>query len=488
MIEDIEPRAPQLGRIRCGKKSAKGQPVKLTKFRFTSHDEVAIKEVAALYGGEPHQWADAPEGEQWEVETEASAIDVLVPPDPMSAFYERWSAAGVARRCTGQTCTMVVKGEMVDEPCVCKAKGWTPGDEDDVNAGACDLVSRFNVLLPNVSGLGVWRLDTGSVFGYKELAGQVALLRRMSGSMLDIPAQLCIEQRKIKRPGQQVRQFIVPVLRVRRTLNELVTAARSGEALTTGDQPEHPRELESSRPSTIGDKPAHVQQVVYACSQHGVSKADAEVLCSHFSGRRTTSRKDLNLGEAGAMIAVIVDGSWEAIVTSERDAVVADRADGEPAEPTAAEPSQPTLEDAAAKADVGMPDALRKAWNAFAMLPVELKQEGQKYLLDHDFPDDWRLLTPEHIAELVELVDSLCMEAESPAASGTAPAEGETWDADQWTTAAKAAGVTGPKTLTQARALARELGVDLPKSLGEITDESVASRLRSWLDEMRGAA
>src|SRR4051794_15723691 len=85
----------------------KERPVKLATWRATSHDEIAVKEIAELYGGTPAKWDDAPEGEQFEVITTAAAVDVLVPPDALGADYERWTAGGCVRRCTGVTATSI---------------------------------------------------------------------------------------------------------------------------------------------------------------------------------------------------------------------------------------------------------------------------------------------------------------------------------------------------------------------------------------------
>jgi len=80
----------QIGRIRTGHKVDTGKtfdagprkgepklaPAKLTEFRFTTHSEAVVREVARLYGGDPRPWAAYPG--QWEVYTTTARLDVMI--------------------------------------------------------------------------------------------------------------------------------------------------------------------------------------------------------------------------------------------------------------------------------------------------------------------------------------------------------------------------------------------------------------------------
>src|SRR5690625_704990 len=106
MIIDLQRRIAEIGRIRIGQqvesKGGRSRPAKLDTFRLTSNDPQRIKQAAEVYGGQPREW-QSPADKAFEVVTEATALDVMVPPSDMafSQHYELWSAGGCQRRCDG---------------------------------------------------------------------------------------------------------------------------------------------------------------------------------------------------------------------------------------------------------------------------------------------------------------------------------------------------------------------------------------------------
>lgn len=201
-ILDLQRRLHEAGRIRIGAtaktSSGKNRPAKLETFRFTSQSEAAMKHLATLFGGEVKPWADAPTGKQWELISESDAIRVMVPPEAMgfSQFYELWKAGGCERRCDGN--------EQSDgKACVC-----------DPEERECKPHTRLSVMLTDMPTSGLWRLDTSGFYAATELAGGFELARLIastSGRHI-LNATLRLEQREVKRPGQTVKKFSVPVL------------------------------------------------------------------------------------------------------------------------------------------------------------------------------------------------------------------------------------------------------------------------------------
>jgi recombination directionality factor gp3-like protein len=184
------------GRIRLGMKVKSGgreRPTKLDRFRFTSPRKNLIEKIAELYGGTVQPWQPPKGSAQWEVVTNATEVPVVVPPqDPaQSQWYELWSAGGCQRRCDGQT-------EMIGkQPCVC-----------DPEARDCKMHTRLRVMLEDVPGMGVWRVDTGSYYAATELPGIAQLLAQAQGA---IPGRLVLDQRTVTRSGKTM-NFAVPVL------------------------------------------------------------------------------------------------------------------------------------------------------------------------------------------------------------------------------------------------------------------------------------
>ncbi len=215
-IIDRQRRLHETGRIRIGRSveatTEEGKrirrPEKLQSFRFTSASRHAIESIAALYGGEPHEWTDGPQPGQWEVFTAASAIEVVVPPEHLafSQWFELWKAGGCERRCDGVA--QIPTGEV----CICDAE-----DRE------CKPHTRLSLLLPRLLGSGLWRLDTQGEYAANELGGAfefAMFLHQATGRTL-LPGRLVLTQRSIKRPRQARRDFVVPVLELDADLDAL---------------------------------------------------------------------------------------------------------------------------------------------------------------------------------------------------------------------------------------------------------------------------
>lgn len=196
-IINLQQTQTEVGRIRLGVKvtTAKGKeaPSKLDRLRFTSARKALIERIAELYGGKVEAWQPPRGNQQWQVITNTTQVPVLVPPqDPAdSQWYEMWSAGGCQRRCDG--CVEKIS----KQKCLCN-----PEDRD------CSMHTRLRVMLEDVPGLGVWRVDTGSYYAAVELPGIAALLAQAQGI---IPAKLILDQRTVTRNGKTM-NFAVPVL------------------------------------------------------------------------------------------------------------------------------------------------------------------------------------------------------------------------------------------------------------------------------------
>src|SRR5665647_389473 len=203
VIIDLQRRIQEAGRIRIGQQvatsSGKTRPSKLDTFRLTSADRTRIEQAATLYGGTPAEW-DAPAGHQWEVVTTTDVLDVIVPPSDMafSQWYEMWSAGGCQRRCDG------ARELISDGPCKC-----------DPEARECDIHTRPSVMLSDLPGLGVWRIDTSGYYAAVEMSGAVQVVQAAAGRGTLLPPRLRLEQRVVKRVESdgkpETRRFAVPL-------------------------------------------------------------------------------------------------------------------------------------------------------------------------------------------------------------------------------------------------------------------------------------
>ena len=242
-ILDLQRRLAEVGRIRIGQQvptsNGKTRPAKLATFRLTSADRTRIDQAAALYGGTVAQW-QAPAGPQWEVITQSDALDVIVPPSDMafSQHYELWSAGGCQRRCDG-------RNEAISQgPCLCD-----PEQRD------CNIHTRLSVMLRDLPGLGVWRIDTSGYYAAVELQAAVEVVQLAAGRGQMLPARLRLEQRQVKRQVDgkaQTRNFPVPVLDIEISPGQLF----SGSTATAGQIEDVPRPALTPVPASLPSGPA----------------------------------------------------------------------------------------------------------------------------------------------------------------------------------------------------------------------------------------
>jgi hypothetical protein len=194
----IQRRQTEVGRIRIGQqvpgRNGKTRPEKLDRFRFTSPSRELIEQVAGLYGGQTQAWSPPSGAAQWEVVTDSAAIPVIVPPQPVTQWMEMWSGGGCARRCDG------VREALSDQPCLC---------DPDPARRECKPTTRLNLMLAEVPGIGVWRLETHGYYAATELGGLADLVESVRRP---IPARLELQQRTVKRQGEKPNHFAVPVV------------------------------------------------------------------------------------------------------------------------------------------------------------------------------------------------------------------------------------------------------------------------------------
>ncbi len=210
-IIDLQRRLAEVGRIRLGTQvktsSGKKHPTALNTFRLTSTDRQKIADAAKLYGGTVAIW-DAPSGRQeFEVITETDCLPVVVPPSSMcfSQAYELWSGGGCQRRCDGQF------EQISDGPCLCEPEHRR-----------CEPHTRLSVMLRDLSGLGTWRVDTTGWYAAIELQSAVEVIALAAGRGTMLPARLRLEQRTAKHAEEGVRHFVVPVLDIDITPEQLL--------------------------------------------------------------------------------------------------------------------------------------------------------------------------------------------------------------------------------------------------------------------------
>lgn len=240
-VLDIQRRGQEMGRLRIGQTliSQKGKPypARLDTFRFTTGSRFAVESVAVLYGGQVREW----EGHrgQFEVITSESALAVTIPPRDgiISQSYEMWNAGGCIRRCDSQ------REQIAGGPCLCPHAEDTTNADEVANMAlqraelaklnppqACKLTTRISVMIPDLPGLGVWRLDTHSFYAAVEIGDQAELMEAARDRGVFLRAMLRIDQRQ-RVAGGETKKYPVPVLEILDSFRDLVTGAIEARSL-----------------------------------------------------------------------------------------------------------------------------------------------------------------------------------------------------------------------------------------------------------------
>lgn len=233
-ILDIQKRARELGRIRIGVKesftkrdgSAGTRPAKLDRFRFTTNSEPLARKVAELYGGDARTWEGGTQN--WEVISDTARLPIMVPPQPVSQWYEFWTRAGCQHRCDGQ------RNVLTDEPC-------DPEDPKHLEA-IKKPTTRLNVVLRDIEGIGVWRVESHGFNAAIELPDVAEFLAQAGGY---VNGWLALEQRtSIEQTdsGPKTRHYMVPIIEVDVTPAQLMAgggrvAAPALSGGPAGDRP-----------------------------------------------------------------------------------------------------------------------------------------------------------------------------------------------------------------------------------------------------------
>jgi len=229
-------RFAEVGRLRMGHKvptwGDKTRPASLECWRLTSADPDLLNLAAGLWGGDVQPWPDAPAGPQFELYTTSRKIPVLVPPQrqlvggggpqTVTQWMELWRGGGCQRRCDGELEQIQGTG------CAC------PPDLEErlalaADGKACKEYTRVSVFLADLPGWRIWRVEGKGYYAATELAASAEYLASFG---VVVPATLTIDQRRVKRPGQPPREFVVPVLDPEATPRELA-AATGAAALRT---------------------------------------------------------------------------------------------------------------------------------------------------------------------------------------------------------------------------------------------------------------
>ena len=273
----LERKLQELGRIRIGDQveiggqRGKKRPHRLDTFRLTSVNKPRLEYAARLWGGVVSPWEDAPTERMWQLYTEQNALPVSVPPfNAISQYNEIWQGNECRIRCDGD-CILhsSLHPENVGTPCQCQAIPLHERLERAKDGRACQTITRVSLILPDLPGFGVWRLDTHSFYAGMELQGCVDMMQSLSMEGIYIECTMQVEQRKVVRrvDGKtQTRIFPVVILQPNVSMRQLVTKDIPSSALIGGAA--HVPMIES--PAALSTPPVTREEIIAKGEQAAV--------------------------------------------------------------------------------------------------------------------------------------------------------------------------------------------------------------------------
>jgi hypothetical protein len=219
-------RLPRLGKIHLGIKKTKTVNGKEIEYPSAVDYFVCPPEVQAVFGEKPKE------------------LRILIPVEDEERFASQYY------RCYSRTRGLICKGDgvnavrMIDEEtgALAEAKSKKVVMKDTPCQGRecpdynkqCREVMNLQFLLPEVAGLGIWQIDTGSINSIRNINSASELIKRIYGRTSMIPLMLTIEPHEVQDPDGKKRNVYVLNLRTNQTLLELMETA-TAKRLTTAE-------------------------------------------------------------------------------------------------------------------------------------------------------------------------------------------------------------------------------------------------------------
>jgi hypothetical protein len=231
-------RFPRVGKIRLGeqvptKSGSSLRPSKLDYFRVEAEESGVTSAEAAesfheVYGDKP------------------TSLRCVIPgPTPESVFEGAWRLYGankLKRICDGQTCDeRTATGGWVESPCICAARAYAPDHRD-----RCKLTWSLQVLLPDVKGIGVWQIDTGSEISVRRVSAWLRMMYELTkGDLSLLEFWLDLVETKVAPEGKATSVYVLQPRATDLTPRQMLEGGGRAERvlLEAGSLPETPAPL-----------------------------------------------------------------------------------------------------------------------------------------------------------------------------------------------------------------------------------------------------
>lgn len=301
-------RFPRVGKIRLGeqvptKSGASLRPSKLDYFRVEAEESgVTSAESAAsfheVYGEQPR-----------------TLRCVLPGPTPESVFegaFRLYGQSKLKRLCDGTTCDeRTATGGWTEHPCICNARAY-PGDHKD----RCKLTWSLQVLLPDVQGVGVWQIDTGSEISVRRVSAWLRMMHTLQGDLSLTEFHLDLVETKVAPEGKATSVYVLQPRTADLTPRQMLEGAGRVERLEIDAGEVLPVIPEPLIEEAIDDEPVVDEETGEVLDPEVVEApvADVNVVKERIETLRLYGLSDEQIKTAGKTAGV---ETWEQIMDDE---------------------------------------------------------------------------------------------------------------------------------------------------------------------------
>ena len=311
---------PRVGKIRLGEKINTGKtsertgesisrPSAIDYFRVDAEDGVTSPEAAAsfheVYGQEPRSIR--------------CQLPGRAPEDVFEGAWRLYGARKLKQVCDGETCDVrTATGGWESGPCACKAQGIPlKRSNGAANPDHCKLTWTLNVILPDVVGVGVWQIDTGSEISIARVSRWLQMMAAVAGDLMLLDFTLNLVPVDVTPDGRTKRVFVLEPRAVSSSPRELIGG---------GGRPDLPQ-LEAGAPrpalppAADDDVPLTEGEVVLPTWEETLDQlralapdlSDAEIgaECSRVMGRTVKATELGHPDVSGRVIAAFLDRAEE---------------------------------------------------------------------------------------------------------------------------------------------------------------------------------
>jgi len=219
-------RLPRLGKIHLGvRHPEKGYPMK-TEYFVLPKDHSNYAKLVEIFGEKPKELRiliPVEDAEQWATQYYKSYNQTY----GLVCKGDGETALRMVHIKTGELPVKDIVGTVELREMICEGKDCPIYQNKEKGKAQCHEVMNLKFLIPEIPGLGVWQIDTGSINSILNINSCAAIIKRAFGRLSLIPLTLTFEPLQVNNPEDGKKQTVYVLnLRTDVTIAQLADVAR----------------------------------------------------------------------------------------------------------------------------------------------------------------------------------------------------------------------------------------------------------------------